>query len=191
MTVAAERDDVEGAEAAGAPEPGRARFAGRRSTPPRTAPDDDSASERPPPERMVLVPIVSVPDAGGEQAGARLCVLVRMRDSGRASLLELPRPAAGETLDGVVADVLRARLGVRPVGEPRLAPGRVAVRLPRERRGSWELGWMRAVAVDVEGEPVGDALVDEVVVLRCEEAVRALRTDTERRLLMLAQPAPA
>ena len=191
MTAVVGRGDPEGTEPPGAPEPGAARFAGRRSTPPRTAPDDDSAGDRDPPERMVLVPLVSVPEAAAGGPEVRRCVLVRLREAGRASLLELPRPAPGETLDVVVADVLRARLGLRPAGEPRLAAGRVPARLSRERRGSWELGWMRAAVVDVEGEPAGDALVDEVLVLPFDEAVRALRTDAERRLLLLARPEPA
>ncbi len=181
-----ERDEAAGAGAPAGTEAARPRFAGGRATPPRAARDDDSASDRDPPERMVLVPLVMPPGPPADESAEARCLLVRLRDAGRTSLLELPAPAPGETLAAVVADVLHARLGVRPVGEPRLAAGRVAARLPRERRGTWDQGWLRTVVVSVEGEPAGDALVDDVLVLSFEEAARALPTDAERRLLMLA-----
>ncbi|MCY4640836.1 MAG: hypothetical protein OXC94_10930 [Chloroflexi bacterium] len=165
-----------------------ARFAGGRSTPPRTAADDDTGSEREPPERMVLVPLASMSGAEGEGAADRRCLLVRLRGSKRISLLDLPRPAPGETLSGVVAGLLNARLGVRPAGEPWLAPGRVASRLPREGRGTWEQGWRRAVVVAIEGEPSPDALVEDVLALPIEEALASLSTDAERSLLALARP---
>ena len=176
-----------GGEAAAAPG-GATRFAGGRSTPPRAAADDDTGSPREPPERMVLVPLAPAPGGDGGGAAERRCLLVRLRGSGRASLLELARPAPGETLAGVVAELLEARLGVRAAGEPRLAPGRVAARLRREGRGTWEQGWRRAVVVAVEGEPAPDALVEEVLALPLEEAGAALSTDAERSLLALALP---
>lgn len=169
----------------GGPE-GGARYAGGRSTPPRAAVEDDPGREREPPERMVLVPLLMSAGSPGTEAGATRCLLVRLRGAERASLLSLPAPAPGETLFDVVGGVLQARLGLRPIGEPRLVAGRVAARLPQARRGAVTQGWLRAVVVRAEGETVHDVLVDEVLALPPEEAARALPTDAERRLLTFA-----
>ena len=169
---------------------GSARFAGGRSTPPRAAPDDARTHGAEPPERLLLVPLLSsAPAAAGESRAAEgeRCLLVRLAGAERASLLAMDGPGVGETLAEAVASVLHARLGLRALTEPRVAAGRVPARLPQPRRGASGPGWLRAVVVRVEGEPAPGPLLDEVLALPFDEAARALPTDAERRVLGLAR----
>lgn len=160
---------------------GSGRFAGGRSTPPRAAVDDAGADLAEAPERLLLVPLLA--STPGE---AERCLLVRLVGAEQPSLLPMGRPGVDETLADAVASVLRARLGLRPSAEPRIAERRVPSRLPQPRRGASGAGWLRAVVVRVEGEPVPGPLVEEVLTLSIDEASRALPTDAERLLLALA-----
>jgi hypothetical protein len=160
---------------------GGGRFAGGRSTPPRAAVADDGPHVVEVPERLLLVPLL----ASTSVEGAR-CLLVRLVGAEQLSLLPMGRPGVEETLADAVASVLRARLGLRPSAEPRIAERRVPSRLPQPRRGTSGAGWLRAVVVRVEGEPVPGPLVEEVLDLPLDEAARALSTDAERLLLALA-----
>ena len=160
---------------------GGARFAGGRSTPPRAAVVDDGADIAEAPERLLLVPLLASTPGEGER-----CLLVRLVGAEQPSLLPMGRPGVDETLADAVASVLHARLGLRPSAEPRIADRRVPSRLPQPRRGTSGAGWLRAVVVRVEGEPLPGPLVEEVLALPLKEAARALSTDAERLLLALA-----
>jgi hypothetical protein len=51
------------------------------------------------------------------------------------------------------------------------------------RFGGEGLGWLRAVAVTVSGEPQPDALLEGVEAFSLEQALEALPTEVERTLL--------
>ena len=184
-TVEPTFDAVESAAVSiSAPFDGSVRFAGGRTTPPRAALDDVRIHEVDPPERWMLVPLlVAVPPSAGDER----YLLVRFAGVDHPSLLPMGGPAIGETLVEAVSSALQSRVGLRPVSDPRVSVGRVPVRLPQPNQGTSGPGWLRAVVVRVEGEPSPDLLVDEVLALPFDEAVRALPTDVERQVLALAR----
>ena len=114
--------------------------------------------------------------------GARY-LLVRWPDWPYPALLSLAAPGAHDSLEDAVTTLLLARLRVRCQGPPRQSAVRVPVRLAHPRFGGQGLGWLRAVAVSVVGEPEPDALLEDVQALSLPEALEALPTDIERTVL--------
>ena len=111
-------------------------------------------------------------------------VFVRYDDWPHPAMLSLAPPGGGEQLSEAVARVL-ARLNLR-AAEPRTAAERVPVRMVHPRFGGEGLGWLRPLAVVVEGEPEPDALLAGVETLPYEQALGALPTEVERTVLRAA-----
>ncbi|MXZ62980.1 MAG: hypothetical protein F4Y98_05135 [Chloroflexi bacterium] len=131
------------------------------------------------PERLVLV--IRVGGAGGPES-ARFA-LVRDGDEEPLRLLNVAGPTFGTGLAEVVADVLGARLGVEPAGEPLACGERRPHRVARWREGRVDVGWVRAVAVTVDAELDPAPPLIEVEALPLDEAEAALATSLERALL--------
>lgn len=110
-------------------------------------------------------------------------LLARWPDWPHPSLLSVAAPRALDSLDALVADTLRARFSVECVTPPMAATTRRPARMPHPRFGGDGLGWVRAVAVRVEGAPTSDALLAGVDALSLEDALAALSTDLERAVL--------
>ncbi len=139
----------------------------------------DAVEYQPDPEHLALVVRL---DGADDTASPRF-VLVREGDDGPLRLLDIAMPTAGASVEEVVADVLRTRLGVEPTGEPLSCPERRPRRTARWREGHVGTGWVRAVAVTVapELDPVPPLTTAEALPL--EEAEAALATSVERALL--------
>jgi hypothetical protein len=131
----------------------------------------------PRPERYLLV--VRRADAGAGADDARY-LFARWPDWPHPALLSLSPPAAEEGVATAVGAVLEARMGVATTTAPRVSALRVPARMRHPRTGVEGLGWLRAVAVDVAGEPRPDALLEGVVTLTADEAAEALPTAVER-----------
>jgi hypothetical protein len=146
---------------------------------PALAPRD--ATPRPDPERLVIAARLERP---GEPPRY---LLVRWRDWPPPALLSVEAPAApnageaGLAARAAVEETLAYRLGVRCI-ETRFATERLPARMRRGVRGGEGLGWLRAAAVRVDGDPHPDALLDEVLALPPAEALAALTSDVERRV---------
>ncbi len=110
-------------------------------------------------------------------------LLARWPDWPHPSLLSVSAPRAVDTLEALVADTLRARFSVECVGTPVATSTRHPARMSHPRFGGDGLGWVRAVAVRVEGEPSSDPLLAGIDALPLEDALTALPTDLERALL--------
>lgn len=144
-----------------------------------TEPAHDTLDAHVDPERLALV--VRLDGADGTQP-ARF-VLVREDPDGPPRLLDVPAPGLGVGVDEVVADVLRTRLGVEPVGPPVACDERRPHRTARWREGHVGMGWVRAVAVTVDAEFDPAPPLVGVEALPIEEAEAALATSLERALL--------
>lgn len=131
------------------------------------------------PERLVLV--IRVDGADGPES-ARF-VLVRDGDAEPRRLLNVAGPTFGAGVPEVVADVLGARLGVEPAGEPLACGERRPHRVARWREGHVGVGWVRAVAVTVDAELDPAPPLIGVEALPLDEAAAALATSLERALL--------
>jgi hypothetical protein len=140
---------------------------------PAPAPGDDR------PERLLVAARLAASE--GEQARY---VFVRWEDWPYPAMLSLAPPGSNETLSEAVASLLR-RLNLR-TAEPRVAEERVPVRMAHPRFGGEGLGWLRPLAVTVEGEPEPDAMLAGVEMLPYEQALEALPTDVERTVLRAA-----
>ena len=143
--------------------------------------DLPDGTPRPEPERLILVARLERPEQPDE---APRYLLVRWRDWPPPALLSVEAPATPEACAAAIAETLAYRLGVRSLGPPLLAETRVPARMRRGLRGGEGLGWLRAAAVRVEGEPQPDALLESVLALSVEEALAALESDVERQLLV-------
>ena len=110
-------------------------------------------------------------------------LLARWPDWPHPSLLSVAAPRALDTLEALVADTLRARFSLECVGPPVAALERHPARLSHPRFGGGGLGWVRAVAVRVEGDPAADALLAAVDAFALEDALATLPTDLERAVL--------
>lgn len=133
------------------------------------------------PERLLVA--ARLAGGAGEGAGGRY-VFVRWEDWPHPAMLSLAPPGGGEQLSEAVARLM-ARLNLRSA-EPRTASERVPVRMAHPRFGGEGLGWLRPLAVIVEGEPQPDALLAGVETLPYEQALEALPTDVERTVLRAA-----
>jgi len=126
------------------------------------------------PERLMILP-------RRVEDGALL--LVR-REAGHApGLLSTEPPHADEGLTEAVTRILRSRLDVQVVGALRVSESRRPARMGQPRRGADGTGWLRAIAVDVSGEPHADPLLAGVEALSPGAADAALATDLERWVL--------
>ena len=137
------------------------------------------AAERHDPERWALV--VCVRDADGG-APPRF-VLVRAGEDEPLRLLDVAAPTPDGSAAEIVADVLRARLGVEPDSVALPAPERRPRRMAQWRVGHIGAGWVRAVAVTVSAELDPSPPLTAVEVLPLEEAEAALPTSLDRALL--------
>ncbi|MDO9443950.1 MAG: hypothetical protein Q7K37_01440 [Dehalococcoidia bacterium] len=126
------------------------------------------------PERLMILP---------RRVEDGTLLLVR-RDSGHApGLLSTEPPHPDEGLTEAVTRILRSRLDVQLVGALRIAEARRPARMGQPRRGADGTGWLRAIAVDVSGEPHADPLLASVEPLSPAAADAALATDLERWVL--------
>jgi hypothetical protein len=128
------------------------------------------------PERLLLVI---------RHTSDRRYLLVRWPDWPHPAMLPTPPPHPDEGFAAGIASLVRARLGVTPVSEPALSAERVPARMLHPYAGGETQGWLRAVALDVEGDAVPDALLAGCDRLSLEEAERALSTDVERAVFRI------
>ena len=110
-------------------------------------------------------------------------LLVRGAEDQPPELLSVRSAGLREPALAAVRDALQMRLGLRVLGEPEVGDERVPVREAQRRAGRAGPGWLRAVAVRVEGDPLPQPPLSEVVLLPLEEAANALATSAERALL--------
>lgn len=132
------------------------------------APPPDPAA---PPERLLLV-------IRRREDGSFL--LVRREAGAPLTMLSTTPPARGEGLVAGIASLVRTHLAVSLQGAPTPAEEQRPARMEQPYRGGPGLGLLRAVAVEVTGEPVTDALYDSCEALSSAEAEAALSTDLER-----------
>lgn len=132
------------------------------------------------PERYLLVVRRVEAGAPAVDAASARYLFARWSDWPYPALLSLSPPSPEEGLEAAVRAVLRAHMGVVLAAPPRPAATRVPARMRHPRTGVEGLGWLRAVAVDVTGEPTPDALLEDIAVLTASEAAVALPTDVER-----------
>ena len=137
------------------------------------------AADQRDPERLALVVRLD----GAADAGTSRFVLVREGEDGPLHLLDVAPSTSGEPVEEVVADVLRTRLGIEPVGEALLSPDRRPRRTARWREGHVGTGWVRAVAVTVAGGLDPTPPLTSAEALPLGEAEAALSTSLERALL--------
>ena len=116
-------------------------------------------------------------------AGDDRYLLARWPDWPHPALLSLAAPRERDSLADAVSTLLQARMRVRCEGDPLAGTQRVPVRMTHPRFGGEGLGWLRAVAVTVSGEPQPDALLEGVEAFSLEQALEALPTEVERTLL--------
>ena len=135
------------------------------------------------PERFLIVPVLAAEPIAGAGADAPRFLLVRWADWPQPAMLSLAPPAAHDTLDAAVADLLLARLQLTSTGPARVSEHRIPVRMGAARFGFTGTGWLRAVLAPVTGEPKPDALLSGADVLTLDEALAALSTEVERMLL--------
>lgn len=137
------------------------------------------AAERRDPERWALIVALRNTD-GGAPPGF---VLAREGDDGPLHLPEVAAPGPDGALAEVVADVVRARLGVEPDSDAVPSPERRPRRVARWREGHIGTGWVRAVTVTVSAKLDPNLAPTVVEVLPLEEAEAALATSLDRALL--------
>jgi hypothetical protein len=128
------------------------------------------------PERYLLI----VRLVGADTAEAPRFLFARWPDWPHPAMLSVGEFRDTEALTDHVSMLLRARMGVSVVSAPTVSSERVPVRLPNPRLGLDALGWLRAAVVDVQGEPLPDALLQSVEVLDRAEAEARLPTEVER-----------
>lgn len=112
-------------------------------------------------------------------------LLVRWPDWPHPALLSIAPPSADDTLDDAVGSLLKARLQLDLEGPARVGDTRMPVRMAQPRYGLSTTGWLRAVSVEVSGEPEADSLLDGFEVLTADEALRGLTTDLERAVFRM------
>lgn len=138
-----------------------------------------AAHQYPDPERLLVVPVI-------EHEGGLHCVLVRWPDWPALALLSAPTPGATDTIEAIVADLVRARLGLELESPPAVAKQRLPVQMLQPRAGAQGTGWLRPVLVRVRGAIETDALLDGAELVPVDAAPDALSTSLERSLVGLA-----
>ena len=131
------------------------------------------------PERLLIA-------ARLERADGPCYLFARWPDWPHPAMLSLAAPPRWDNVRDAVADLLAARLSVTCVEEPRRASTRVPVRMAHPYMGGDGVGWLRPVAVTVEGDPAPDALLERVESLTLEQALEQLPTEVERIVLRQA-----
>jgi hypothetical protein len=126
-----------------------------------------------PPERLLRV-IRRVEDGG--------YLLIHHDDQSPPVMLSTAPPHRDEGFDAGIASLVHARLGVRVARKLQSASEIHPVRMLHPYTGGGRPGHLRAVAVEVTGEVVPDALVASVESLDADEAWAALATDLERAI---------
>lgn len=107
-------------------------------------------------------------------------LLIRRPGSPVLSMLSTAPPHRDEGLEAGIESILWSRLGLRVAGRPERAERGHPARMPHPYTGGPSMGLLRALAVQVSGEPSADALVESFELLDDEEAWAALATDLER-----------
>lgn len=126
-----------------------------------------------PPERLLLV-------IRRREDGTFL--LVRRAQDAPLTLLSTAPPFHGEGLLPGIASLVRTHLAVQVEGQPRLADERRPARMDHPYKGGPSLGLLRAVAIEVTGEPATDALFAGCEALSAPAAAEALSSDLERAI---------
>ena len=145
---------------------------------------DDAAPE--PTAEGAFVPTPLEPGAARDDSAllkpAEWYLLVVRREDSPPTLLSTWPPHADEGLDAGLASLLRTHLSVRLEGAPRLAEMRRPARMGHPYTGGPSMGLLRAVAVEVTGEPEADALFVGFEAFSADEAEAGLATDLERAI---------
>ncbi len=110
-------------------------------------------------------------------------LLVRRPGNRVLTMLSTAPPHRTEGFAAGISSLVRTHLGVALRGTPRVASVRRPVHTLHPYTGGQGAGYLRALAVEVAGDPKTDALFDGMQALRLEDAVDALSTDLERLLL--------
>ena len=127
-----------------------------------------------PPEWLLLV-VRSVEDGR--------YLLVRRPENRVLTMLSTAPPHRTEGFAAGIASLVRTHLGVTLRGTPRVSTVRRPVHTVHPYTGGQRAGYLRALAVEVAGDPKVDALFDGLEALRLPDAVESLATDLERLLL--------
>ncbi|MGE3961053.1 MAG: hypothetical protein AB7F65_05165 [Dehalococcoidia bacterium] len=156
----------------------------------------DSARETPEaPERFEPTPL-RAGEARDDSAllapATWLLLVVRRREDGRyllvrrdesaPTMLSTWPPHPDEGLEAGVASLLRTHLRVTVASPPRVSETKRPARMGHPYTGGPTMGLLRAVAVEVTGEPEADALFAGCEALSAGEAEAALATDLERAI---------
>ncbi|MEX1023422.1 MAG: hypothetical protein WD058_09775 [Dehalococcoidia bacterium] len=142
---------------------------------PSTAIDYSKVPDPTAPPEWLLLAVRSVEDGR--------YLLVRRPGSTAFTMLSTAPPHRSEGFAAGLASLVRTHLGVSVRGEPRLSTVQRPVHTMHPYTGGQSTGYLRAVALEVAGEPKADALYQGLVALPLPEAVQALATDLERLLL--------
>jgi len=127
-----------------------------------------------PPEWLLLV-VRSVEDGR--------YLLVRRPGNRVLTMLSTAPPHRTEGFAAGIASLVRTHLGVTLRGTPRVSSVRRPVHTVHPYTGGQRAGYLRALAVEVAGDPKVDALFDGLQALQLPDAVESLSTDLERLLL--------
>ncbi len=111
-------------------------------------------------------------------------ILLRRPGNRDLTMLSTKPPHRTEGFAVGITSLLRTHLSVTLRGEPRVSPERRPVHTLHPYTGGAGTGYLRAVAVEVVGEPRTDALYQGYVALPLDEAAEALSTDLERLILL-------
>ncbi|MCK9487768.1 MAG: hypothetical protein M0R73_13935 [Dehalococcoidia bacterium] len=111
-------------------------------------------------------------------------LLLRRAGHRALSLLSTRPPHRTEGFAVGITSLLRTHLAVTMRDQPRVSPERRPVHALHPYTGGQGTGYLRAVAVEVAGEPRTDALYQGVVALPLTDAADAVSTDLERLILL-------
>src|SRR5690606_30334452 len=109
-------------------------------------------------------------------------LLPRRAEAPAPTMISTAPPHPDEGLIAGMVSLLRARLSVQLVSEPYVSPRRRPARMGHPFTGGPSVGILRAVALEVTGNPEVDPLFDSFVALPPAEAESALATDLERAI---------
>lgn len=127
-----------------------------------------------PPEWLLLV-VRSVEDGR--------YLLLRRPGSPVLTMLSTNPPHSAEGFTAAITSLVRTHLNVAVRGTPGVSTERRPVHTLHPYTGGSGTGFLRAVAVEVAGDPKADALFQGLEALPLPEALEALATDLERLIL--------